>query len=88
MSPTENPSSTSTAERGRDPTMQPERAPEPATDPNVLALEEGLDALLTRVRWYTVRRVPVPTRVAYAFNRLCDILGKPDEAPWTRVPLA
>lgn len=49
------------------------------------SLEEALDALLTRVRWYWCRHYPVPHKTASAFNMICDFLGKPDEAPWERI---
>lgn len=49
------------------------------------ALEEALDALLARVRWYWSRRYPVPHKTASAFNMICDYLGKPNERPWTRI---
>jgi hypothetical protein len=56
-------------------------------DISPLVLEEVLDCLLTRVRWYTlrgyVRSIPESTRLA--FNYLCDALNKPDERPWQRL---
>jgi hypothetical protein len=52
---------------------------------NTVILEEALDALLTRVRWYVSRRHKVPWRTARAFNMFCDVLGKPDEKCWARL---
>lgn len=51
------------------------------------AIEEALDALLARVRWYQSRRHRFPLRVALAFNRLCDETNKPNDRPWTRIRL-
>lgn len=51
---------------------------------DVETLEEALDALLTRVRWYVTRHYEVPKRTRAAFNRLCDVLDKPNEKPWGR----
>lgn len=48
-------------------------------------LEEAADALLTRVRWYTVRSHPVPAATVRAFNRVADALGLPDGGPWRRL---
>lgn len=48
-------------------------------------LQESLDALLVRVRWYTARRIRVPTKTAYAFNMLANWLGHPSQSPWTRI---
>jgi hypothetical protein len=57
----------------------------PATPPSVL--EEALDCVLTRVRWYTVRNRmdSLPEATKLAFNRLCDVLAKPDKPPWRRI---
>lgn len=49
-------------------------------------MEEALDALLTRVRWYTVRRLVIPLRVARAFNAFADQCDKPNTVPWERIP--
>lgn len=48
-------------------------------------LEEALDALLVRVRWYTVRGKAIPTITAVSFNYLADVCGKPDSHPWKRI---
>ena len=48
-------------------------------------LETALNALLTRVRWYAVRSIRVPTSTALAFNELADALGKPTAPPWGRI---
>lgn len=50
-------------------------------------LDETLDALLTRVRWYVSRHYEVPRRTAVAFNYFADVLGKPNEQPFKRLPL-
>lgn len=50
-----------------------------------LILEESLEALLLRVRWYTVRHYTIPNQLKLAFNYLCAILAKPDEKPWHRI---
>ena len=56
-------------------------------DPGADALEEALDALLTRVRWYACRPwTKIPPRTAAAFNRIADVLGKPDRGCWSRIP--
>lgn len=39
-------------------------------------LEECLDAVLTRVRWYEARNKDTPTRTLNALNHLCRKLGK------------
>lgn len=48
-------------------------------------LEEALEALLTRVRWYVCRHYHVPTSTAIAFNRAADVLGKPNVRPYVRL---
>lgn len=51
-------------------------------------LEEALDCMLVRVRWYVMRGhhdrdIPEMTRLA--FNYLCDVLKKPDSSPYGRL---
>lgn len=57
-------------------------------DISVLVLEEALDCVLVRVNWY-VRRCyadeDIPEATRLAFNRLCDVLDKPDSRPYTRI---
>jgi hypothetical protein len=48
-------------------------------------LEEALDCVLGRVRWYVTRRHVIPEATKRSFNYLCDVLNKPHEAPWTRI---
>lgn len=48
-------------------------------------LEEALDALLARVRWYVVRHKKVPRRLARAFNAFADACEIPNEAPFKRI---
>lgn len=57
------------------------------SDLSALVLEEALDCVLMRVRWYWTRghRREIPESTRLAFNRLCDVLGKPDEAPYVRI---
>lgn len=51
----------------------------------VIVLDEALDALLTRVRWYTVRGYKIPGETKLAFNSLCDVLERHGD-PWSRIP--
>jgi hypothetical protein len=55
---------------------------------SALVLEEALDCVLTRVRWYVLRGhdAAIPKATRRAFNCLCDALGKPHENPWKRLP--
>lgn len=53
-----------------------------------LVLEEALDCVLTRVRWYVARchaDSDIPESTKLAFNYLCDALNKPHENPWKRI---
>lgn len=54
-------------------------------DTDRAALEVAADALLTRVRWYTVRSHRVPAPLVRSFNRIADALGLPDSGPWRRL---
>jgi hypothetical protein len=56
-------------------------------DISLLVLEESLDCVLMRVRWYWSRghNKAVPESTRLAFNRLCDVLGKPDAPPYERI---
>lgn len=54
---------------------------------STMLLEEALDCVLTRVRWYTTRCYAdssIPESTKLTFNFLCDALGKPHENPWKR----
>ena len=55
------------------------------TSPTLVVLEEALDCVLTRVRWYTLRHYKIPDATALAFNYLCNVLGKPHERPYMRI---
>lgn len=60
----------------------------PMTPLPLLVCEEALDALLIRVRWYSLRRYgdkSVPERLKLAFNYLCGVLDKPDAPPYRRI---
>jgi hypothetical protein len=50
-------------------------------------VEEALDALLTRIRWYYARghTTASPRATGRAFNYFCDLLDKDHDPPWTRV---
>jgi hypothetical protein len=55
------------------------------TDISRLVLEEALDCVRLRVSWYEKRGYDAPESTRLAFNMLCDVLGKPDEKPYTRI---
>lgn len=54
-------------------------------DISALVLEEALDCVRLRVSRYEKRGFDAPESTRLAFNVLCDVLGKPDAKPWTRV---
>lgn len=52
-----------------------------------VVLEEALDALTMRVRWYWSRghKKAIPEGLRLAFNYLCDALEKPNSMPYERL---